>query len=82
MTVLYLLVELFFLKIGIYEHHWWKYYMTAFVIFFYQVISKMWFKKMNQLRHGLMRMSTLYFVGFVLLHYPIPILLLFKETIL
>ena len=79
-TIIYLLIEYWFLKLGIYEHHWWKYYMTGLVIFVYQVFSKMWFIKMNKIRHGLMRISTLYFVGFVILHYPIPItLLLGKE---
>lgn len=75
-TVLYLLAEFLFLKLGIYEHHWWRYYMTLFVIFFYQVFIKIWFNQMNIVRHGLVRFSTFYFVGFVILHYPIPILLL------
>lgn len=75
-AVFYLLVEFMFLKLGIYEHHWWKYYMTGTGIFIYQVIVKAWFRKMNSIRHGLWRISTFYFVGFVILHYPIPILLL------
>ena len=75
-TVIYLLVEYWFLKLGIYEHHWWKYYMTGLAIFIYQIITKVWFIKMNKMQHGLFRISTFYFVGFVLLHYPIPIILL------
>lgn len=34
-TVIYLLLEYLFLKLGIYEHHWWQYYMTAIAIFTY-----------------------------------------------
>ena len=75
-TVFYLLTECLFLKLGIYEHHWWKYYMTGFAIYIYQIFTKVWFIKMNKLQHGLLRISTLYFVGFVILHYPIPIILL------
>lgn len=75
-TIIYLLIEFWFIKLGIYEHHWWKYYMTGFIVFFYQIISKIWFKKINDIRYGLVRTSTFYFVGFVILHYPIPILLL------
>ena len=78
-TVFYLLVEYLFLKFGIYEHHWWKYYMTGLAIFIYQIFTKAWFKKMNNIRHGLLRVCTFYFVGFVILHYPIPILLLFGK---
>ncbi|TGE31401.1 hypothetical protein [Desulfosporosinus sp. Sb-LF] len=76
-TVIYLLVEYLFMKLGIYEHHWWKYYMTGLCILIYQVFSKIWFKKMNELQpRSWLRISTFYFVGFVILHYPIPIILL------
>lgn len=75
-TVIYLLTEYLFLKLGIYEHHWWKYYMTALAILIYQVITKAWFIKMNKMQDRLLRISTFYFVGFVMLHYPIPIILL------
>ena len=78
-TVIYLLVEYLFMKLGIYEHHWWKYYMTALSIFIYQIITKAWFIKMNKMQHGLLRISTFYFVGFVILHYPIPIILLLEK---
>jgi hypothetical protein len=75
-TVIYLLLEYLFLTLGIYEHHWWKYYMTGLAIFIYQILTKVWFAKMKKLQQGWLRIITLYFVGFVLLHYPIPILLL------
>ena len=41
--------------------------MTGGGIFIYQILIKIWFEKMNSIRHGLLRIS---------LHYPIPILLL------
>lgn len=75
-TVIYLLTEYLFLKLGIYEHHWWRNYMTGLAIFIYQILTKDWFIKMNKLQPGLLRISTFYGVGFVILHYPIPILLL------
>ena len=75
-TLIYLLIEYWFLKLGIYDHHWWKYYMTALAIFIYQVLTKTWFITINKIQPRLLRISTFYFVGFVLLHYPIPIILL------
>lgn len=75
-TVIYLLLEYLFLKLGIYEHHWWKTYMTALAIIIYQVLTKAWFIKMNKMQDRWLRISTFYFVGFVILHYPIPIILL------
>jgi hypothetical protein len=35
-SIAYMLVEVLFIKVGAYEHHWWRLYMTgaaAFVIF-------------------------------------------------
>ena len=64
------------MKLGIYEHHWWKNYMTGLAIFVYQILNKMWFIKLNKMPNELLRICTFYFVGFVLLHYPIPIILL------
>lgn len=78
-TVAYLLIEFLFLRIGIYEQHWWKFYMTAIVIFLFQVISKTWFVIMNQKRHGLPRLITFFFVAFVIIHVPLPLLLIFGK---
>ncbi|TGE36242.1 hypothetical protein E4K67_20040 [Desulfosporosinus fructosivorans] len=75
-TAIYLLIEYLFMNLGIYEHHWWKYYMTGVAIFIYQLFTKVWFKKLDKIPHGWLRTSTFYFVGFVILHYPIPIILL------
>ncbi|AFM40702.1 hypothetical protein Desaci_1713 [Desulfosporosinus acidiphilus SJ4] len=78
-TILYLFFEYLFLKLGIYVHHWWKYYMTGIIILVYQFFSKIWFKKMDKMQHGWLKYITFYLVGFVLLHYPAPILLLWGK---
>lgn len=75
-TVFYLLIELLFLRLGIYEQHWWTYYMTAAVILIYQVFTKKWFKEINKMQNRLFRTITFYFIGFILLHFPMPIILL------
>jgi hypothetical protein len=78
-TVFYLLIEYWFLKLGIYEQHWWRYYMTGLTIIVYQVFAKEWFLKMKNKPHGWVRLGTFYSAGFVILHYPIPILLLLEK---
>lgn len=75
-TAFYLLMEFLFLKLGIYEQHWWRYYMTAVALVIFLVISKKWFSIMNEKRQGLPRFITLYFAAFVIIHLPIPLLLL------
>jgi len=50
--------------------------MTGLAISIYQIFTKIWFNKMNKTQPGMVRIGTFYFVGFVILHYPIPIILL------
>lgn len=75
-AALYLFTEYLFLKLGLYEHHWWRYYMTAIVVVAYLAISKYWFKKIIQKPTHTLRMLTLYFAAMVIIHMPAPILLL------
>jgi hypothetical protein len=70
------LIEYFFVKFGMYDQHWWKYYMTAIAVVLYLAITKKWFSLLNQKRYGLIRFLTLYFAAFVIIHLPFPLLLL------
>ncbi len=78
-TAAFLLLEHLFLRLRIYEQHWWRYPLTAVAIILYLVILKQWFPLMNDTRHGLLRFITLYFAAFVIIHLPIPLLLLYGK---
>lgn len=75
-TVFFISMEYLFIKLGIYEHHWWEYYMTAITIVVFLLISKYWFTKINKKRYGFTRAFTFYFVAMIIVHMPAPILLL------
>ncbi len=72
----FVIVEYIFVKMGIYGHNWWKYYMTAITAVIFLLIAHKWFYKMNKKRYGLTRAVTFYFVAMIILHTPAPILLL------
>jgi hypothetical protein len=78
-TAAFILIEYLFMTFGLYEHHWWKNYMTAMAVVLFLVISKMWFPKINQPYHRLSRIITFFYVAFVIIHLPIPLLLLFGK---
>lgn len=78
-TVSYILAEYWFTKLGIYEQHWWKYYTSAIIVIIFHAVAKRWFTIMNQIRHGLPRIITFFFVSFVIIHLPFPILLVFGK---
>lgn len=72
-------VEYLFVRAGFYEQHWWRYYMTAATLVIFLAIVKAWFPLMNERRYGLTRFITLFFAAFVVIHLPVPVLLLFGK---
>lgn len=72
----FILAEYFFIKLGIYEQHWWRYYMSGINTAFFLLIVKKWFPRINPAKYDISRLLTLYFIGFLLLHTPAPLLLL------
>lgn len=78
-SLAFVLVETLFLKMGLYEHHWWKSYMTACSVFIYLVLARIWFAKMTQIRGRSSRATIFYFICLVIIHAPIPLLLLWQK---
>jgi hypothetical protein len=75
-TAAFILVEYLFVKLGIYEQHWWKYYMSGINIVAFLVISKKWFTKIKHAQYNIPRLLTFYFIGFLIIHTSAPLLLL------
>ena len=70
------LLEVLFVKMRIYEQHWWRYYMTFITVIIFLSIFKKSFTKMNEKRYGLTRAIIYYFVAMLIIHIPAPVLLL------
>lgn len=70
------IVEYLFIKLNLYEHQWWKNYMTTISTVIILLVDYKWFTKMNQKRYGLTRAITFYYVAMIVIHTPAPILLL------
>lgn len=78
-TAFFILAEYLFVRLGIYEQHWWQYYMSAIVVVVFLVVTKKWFDKMNRAPGGLARLVMFYFGGDVIIHFPVPLLLLYGK---
>ncbi|WP_147534919.1 hypothetical protein [Bacillus marasmi] len=70
------LTEFVFVKLNLYEQHWWKYYMTPLVVFIFLSLTRKWFNKMEHGLSGATRSITFFFVALLIIHTPAPILLL------
>lgn len=75
-VALFVLIEHWYLELGLYEQHWWRYYMSVIIVVIFSLISMKWFRKMNRERYGLTRKIILYFVAMLIIHIPSPFLLL------
>lgn len=75
----FIFAEYLFARLGIYEQHWWNYYMSAVIVVIFLYVSKRWFKKITEIRYGLPRVIILFFAMFVIIHIPAPLLLLFGK---
>lgn len=78
-SVAFVLIEVLFVKLQIYEQHWWRYYMTDIAIFLYGIIVKKWFTKLNQHMNGFPRYITFYFIFELIIHSPFVFLLLSRK---
>jgi hypothetical protein len=75
----FIIAEYLFLKLGFYEQHWWNYWMSIVNTALFLILSRWWFAKIKHARHNIPRLLTLYFAGFVILHMPMPFLLLWMK---
>jgi chromate transport protein ChrA len=70
-SIAYMLIEILFLKLGLYEHHWWKTYMTGITVFIFLAIVKKWCWNMYEKKHKLLRYITFFFVAYFFITIPI-----------
>jgi hypothetical protein len=69
-------VETLCLKYGVYEHNWWRTYMTAITVYGLLYFENKWYAKIKNGCSGFTRAFTYYFVAMIIAHLPAPILLL------
>lgn len=72
----FIFAEYLFVAMGLYEQHWWNYYMSVITVIVFLIVCKKWFYKMLHMKSRVTRATIYYFVGFFIIHLPIPLLLL------
>lgn len=70
-SVLYMAIEELFLRLNLYEHHWWRTYLTGIAAFIFFSVVKKWFFLLDQKRHGLIRRASFFLLAFIVIHTPI-----------
>ena len=73
-TLFYTLIEILFLKLDLYEHHWWQLYMTTVGVFIFHSMARIWYKKLRVLEYNIPWYITFYFAGRRVIGIPLNIL--------
>lgn len=75
----FMLIEILFLKLGIYEQRWWKTYFTGIGAFVFLYVAKIWYYKLEEKRNKFLRCITFFFVAFAITQNPTSMLLIFHK---
>ena len=75
-SIAYMVIETIFLKLGIYEHHWWRTYITGIAVFVYLTLIKIWYKQLLGRQLLLIRYITFFCIAWDIIHIPVFLLLL------
>ena len=59
-VVIFFVIEITFVKLGLYEQHWWRYYMTTITIGVILILGIVWFDKIKNGCDGLRRAVTFF----------------------
>lgn len=75
-TAIYTLLDVLYVRLGIYGHNWWRTWMTSIAIFSYCVLMKAWYTQLKNRRHTLLKFITFWLALLVIMKLPVSILLL------
>ena len=70
------IIDYLFVNHGLYEHHWWKYYMTFITVIIFLPLTNIAFTMLKNNSSKAMRTAIYFFVAMLIIHLPAPILLL------
>lgn len=75
-TILFILTEILFLKLGLYEHRWWRFYLTGIASILYMTTVRIAYSRLEENYNSPLRFIMFLFLGIVVLHTPSIIYLL------
>jgi hypothetical protein len=78
-SIAYMLVEVFFIQVGAYEHNWWKLYMTGTGAFIFFIVVKRWFFKLQESTHRFYRGFSFFMISWVIMQGTTVLLSLFQK---
>jgi hypothetical protein len=78
-TVAITLIDYLFIKLGLYEHHWWRSFMTVITVVATLRIAVFWFERIKKGCSSWTRAVTFFFIALIIIHFPSPFLLLMRK---
>jgi hypothetical protein len=73
---IFMLIETLFLRLGIYEQHWWQTYFTGIAVILSLNIKRNWVSNLGKNPYKFLRYMTFYLFALIFIHLPTHLLLL------
>ncbi|PYI52130.1 hypothetical protein [Paenibacillus flagellatus] len=78
-SVAFMLIEVVFVRAGVYSHYWWHTFMTGLATFLFMVLMKKWYSIVYAGTHKAPRLITLWTIAWTFLQTPTSVLMLFEK---
>lgn len=78
-SIAFMPIEIVFLKVDAYDHHWWRTYMTGIATFIFMTAMKKWYSIVNRKKHKFPRIITFWTIAWIILQTPTSVLMLFGK---
>ncbi|SDZ57425.1 hypothetical protein SAMN05421736_11870 [Evansella caseinilytica] len=78
-SILYMLTEVLFLKVGVYSQHWWPTYVTGIIAFVFMAAMRKWYVILHQTRRKFPRNFVFWTIAWIILQTPTSVLMLFDK---
>jgi hypothetical protein len=75
-SVIFVLLDILFVQLGLYQHVWWAYWMSGVAVFVYCIIMRFWYAKLDDHKFKILRFLTFSFVFSLVMFMPTSMLIL------
>lgn len=75
-SVLFIMLDILFIQLGVYVHHWWQSWMSGVAVFLYCIIMRFWYSKLEDNKFKILRFFTFSSMFTIIMFLPTATLLL------
>lgn len=75
-SIIFFALDILFIQLGVYQHNWWRSWMSGAAVFLFLIIMRFWYAKLEDEKFKIMRYLTYSFIFSLIMFMPTSILIL------